>query len=758
MIMLKQRIIAGLNNRHMKYANIIVNISHENLDKTFQYLIPDDLKPSISVGDIVTIPFGRANKPIEGYVLELTDKADIDVTRLKEIISVKTDSRLVESKLIKLAYWMKDRYGSTMINTLKTVLPVKRQVREKEEKTIVLNLDSNEAGRYLEEYVKKHRTARERLLRELIKEGELDHRLVTSKLSVSTSTIKAMEEAGVISISKKRLYREPGKAAGSPVHLTLDPDQGRIVKDITEEYDKGIRGTYLIHGITGSGKTEVYMEIIDHVVKKGLKVIVLIPEISLTYQTVMRFYKRFGDMVSTIHSRLSNGVKYDQFEKARKGEISVMIGPRSALFTPFENLGLIIIDEEHEPSYKSDSMPRYHARETAIELARLHGASVILGSATPSMEAYYRAIKGEYRLYELNRRAGNASLPTVHITDLKEEFKSGNKSMFGACLKSMMEDRLNRGEQIMLFLNRRGYAGFISCRSCGHVIKCPHCDVSLSEHVGGKLKCHYCGYEQGNVGICPSCGSKYIAGMRAGTQQVEAAVKKLFPYASVLRMDADTTRKKDDYEQILSSFANREADILIGTQMIVKGHDFPYVTLMGILLADMSLNAGDYRASERTFQLLTQAAGRAGRADLAGDVVIQTYSPDHYAITHAASQDYKAFYNEEIAYRSLLAYPPAAHMMAVTVEGPDDREAHKYSTLLADNLKNAIIENLYEDRCAMIGPADASVRKINDIYRKMIYLKSADLNVLIRLKDRAEDYVFTNKDKRIRVTFDLDPV
>ena len=310
----------------------------------------------------------------------------------------------------------------------------------------------------------------------------------------------------------------------------------------------------------------------------------------------------------------------------------------------------------------------------------------------------------------------------------------------------------------MLFLNRRGYAGFVSCRSCGHVMKCPHCDVSLSQHMGRRLKCHYCGYEREDVSVCPECGSSYIGGMKAGTEQVEKNIKKIFPYASVLRMDADTTKKKDDYERILAAFSNREADILIGTQMIVKGHDFPYVTLMGVLIADMSLNNGDYRASERTFQLLTQAAGRAGRASIPGDVVIQTYHPDHYAIVHAAGQDYKAFYDEEIMYRSMLDYPPIGHMLAVMVEGTDDGKADEYSGLLAEELRNGIIKNLYGQNCRLIGPADASVKKINDIYRKLIYLKSRDLRVLTALKDMAEDYVTSHKDRGIRVTFDLDPV
>ncbi|MBR5407033.1 MAG: primosomal protein N' [Lachnospiraceae bacterium] len=742
----------------MKYANIIVNISHENLDKTFQYIVPKTLEDTINVGDYVTMPFGRGNKLIGGYVLELTDKPVYDSLKLKEIVSVKTDSRLVEYKLIRLAYWMKERYGSTMINALKTVLPVKKIVKEKELKSIALKLDTKAAYERLEMYAKKHQKARERLLKELINEKVLDYRLVTAKLNITPATIRAMEEQDILTVVKKRVYRNTAGGISAGSRVTLNADQAAIADDIKDDYKKGIRKTYLIHGITGSGKTEVYMDIIDAVVKEGKQVIVLIPEIALTYQTALRFYKRFGDEVSTLHSKLSDGERYDQFERAKKGEISVMIGPRSALFTPFDDLGLIIIDEEHEGSYKSENMPRYHARETAEVLAGLHGASLILGSATPSLEAYYSAQKNEYKLFKLDKRANEASLPKVKVIDLKEELKGGNKSMFSGELKALMEDRLSRGEQTMLFLNRRGYAGFVSCRSCGHVVKCPHCDVSLSEHKGGKLICHYCGYERSAYKECPECNSKLIGGMRAGTQQVETAVRKMFPYASVLRMDADTTRQKDSYEKILSAFANKEADILIGTQMIVKGHDFPYVTLMGVLAADMSLNAGDYRAAERTFQLLTQAAGRAGRAGLPGEVVIQTYRPEHYAIRCAAAQDFEGFYNEEMAYRELAGYPPAGHMLAVVAESADEENARTYLNALAESLKSDIIKGCYGPDARLIGPADAAVGKINDIYRKLFYVKARDISVLTGIKDSAEEYLNANKCKGLRVTFDMDPV
>ena len=367
------------------------------------------------------------------------------------------------------------------------------------------------------------------------------------------------------------------------------------------------------------------MEMIARVICDGKQAIVLIPEIALTYQTVMRFYKRFGSRISILNSRMSNGERYDQMMRAKDGAIDVMIGPRSALFTPFPNLGLIVIDEEHEPTYKSEQIPRYHARETAIARAELEGASVVLGSATPSLEAFYGAGQGKYELLTLKQRSQKQALPTVHTVDLREELKAGNHSIISRKLQEMMKERLDKKQQVMLFINRRGYAGFIACRSCGHVMKCPHCDVSLSSHKGYKLICHYCGYEESAKDRCPKCGSKHIGGFRAGTQQIEELIRREFPEARVLRMDMDTTKEKDGHEKILETFASEEADILIGTQMIVKGHDFANVTLVGILAADLSLFAGDYQSSERTFQLLTQAAGRAGRGDRPGEVIIQTY-------------------------------------------------------------------------------------------------------------------------------------
>src|SRR5699024_9713449 len=442
--------------------------------------------------------------------------------------------------------------------------------------------------------------------------------------------IRALEEQGVLAIESEQVFRTPLKETGRQEEaIDYTPEQRQIIDRFREDYLQGIRHTYLIHGVTGSGKTEVYMEMIRTVVEQGKQAIVLIPEIALTYQTVMRFYRRFGDRVSMMNSRLSEGERHDQMMRASSGQVDVMIGPRSALFTPFPDLGLIVIDEEHELTYKSEQTPRYHARETAIKRAQSEGASVVLGSATPSMEAMYRARRGEYILFEMKNRSRMQEMAEVYTVDLREELKDGNRSILSRKLAGLMRDRLDKKEQIMLFLNRRGYSGFISCRECGHVIKCPHCNVSLSVHRDGRMRCHYCGYSAPRVTECPECGSRHIGEFRAGTQQIEDIVKAEFPEARVLRMDMDTTRQKDAHEKILSAFANEEADVLVGTQMIVKGHDFPNVTLVGVLAADMSLYTSDYRSGERTFQLLTQAAGRAGRGEKPGEAVIQAYDPSH---------------------------------------------------------------------------------------------------------------------------------
>jgi primosomal protein N' (replication factor Y) len=744
----------------IKYADIIVDISHENLDKTYQYSIPEGLLTKAVIGARALVPFGKGNRFIKGYIVNISSKPNWKVEAIKPIHEIVTDALVIESQLIHLAYWIKETFGSTMNDALKTVIPVKKSVKAKEKKQIRLTAAMEEALEFLELSKKKNNRGRVRLLEELLKEKELDYDLAVNKLNIARQTIKDMENIGVITTDAKRLYRNPVQVITSNrKNIILSPEQKKIADDIINNYREDIYTTCLLHGVTGSGKTEVYIEIIAEVIAQGRQVIMLIPEIALTYQTVMRFYNRFGDRVSIMNSRLSQGERYDQYLRAKNGDIDIMIGPRSALFTPFEDLGLIIIDEEHEGSYKSEHPPKYHAREVAIERARLSGAGVILGSATPSLEAYHKALLGEYKLYTLSTRNGEGSLPDIWVEDLREELKKKNKSIFSTRLKELVMDRLQKKEQIMLFINRRGYAGFVSCRSCGYVMKCPHCDISLTAHNNGQLVCHYCGHEAAMPEKCPSCGSKYIASFGTGTQKVEEMVRKEFPEARVLRMDMDTTKQKDGHEKILAAFSNQEADILVGTQMIVKGHDFPRVTLVGILAADLSLYASDYRASERTYQLLAQAAGRAGRGKLPGEVVIQTYQPEHYSIVAASHNDYEGFYRQEMNYRKMLMYPPAAHILAVLIAAKEEGKGLVASELISGATKEWLAAEGFDKETVLIGPAPAALSRANDIYRFMLYMKQLEYGVLIGLKNYLEGYInYSEQFNGCTIQFDFDPM
>lgn len=733
---------------HGTYANVIIDISHEKVDRPFQYRIPDSLKEKLAVGMCVQIPFGTGNRKRKGYVIEITGKNEYPEEKIKEIDGIITDNLPAEADAIRLAAWMRQTYGSTMIAALKTVLPVKRAVKAVEKKKLRRSLSAEELTSLLGECMRKHQNAKVRVLQELLTEEELPYELVTGKLHVSAATLNSLVNQGAITIESESSYRNPVSlnvtAQSGP---ELSEEQRYIKEQILSDYDKNIRNTYLIHGITGSGKTLVYLALIEEMIKRGKQCIVLIPEIALTYQTLLRFYKRFGDRVSVMNSSLSQGERFDQCERARKGEIDVMIGPRSALFVPFPNLGMIVIDEEHEGSYISENTPRYHARETAEYLASLKKASLVLGSATPSLEAYYKAKKGEYRLFTMKNRKNGGELANVRIVDLRQELRKGNRSIFSSDLQELIRDRLGKKQQIMLFLNRRGYAGFVSCRSCGYVMKCPHCDVSLSQHIGGKMVCHYCGYETVQPKRCPNCSSNYILGFKAGTQQIERQLYELFPGIRVLRMDGDTTKQKGSFEKILSAFAEGEADVLLGTQMIVKGHDFPNVTLVGVLAADLSLNDSDYRAGEKTFQLLTQAEGRAGRGTLPGEAIIQTYRPEHYSIQQAAKQDYEAFYEEEILYRELLEYPPAGHMLTILVVSKDEKRCKGLAVRLAKEA-GAYVH--------VIGPTPAAVSKVKDYYRYMIYLKSLKEEPIRQAKERLEALINGFELKTENVIFDYE--
>lgn len=663
-----------------RYADIIIDISHEAIDKTFQYIIPKELEEVIETGMQVLVPFGQGNRMRKGYVINITDSPSFDVNRMKQVADIPDKSLQIEGKLIKLAAWMRENYGSTMINSLKTVMPVKERIRKTDPKVLP------------PEYV----------------------------------------------ISK-------------PAVLDLNMNQQCLYEEFIKDINDNNYYTYLLHGVTGSGKTEVYISCIKEIVKKGRQAIVLIPEIALTYQNVARFKQHFGDRVALINSKQSKGEKYREFMKAKNHEVDVVIGPRSALFTPCDNLGLIVIDEEHDGAYKSEQTPKYHARETAIERARLEQASVILGSATPTIESYALAKLGKYKLWKLPERPDGMEMSEVSIVDLREELRLGNRSIVSKALYDMIDDRLSRKEQIMLFINRRGYNSFVSCRECGEAVKCPKCDVSLALHNNGFMMCHYCGYIERQPKECPKCKSALIGGFGTGTEKVEEEINRLFPKAKTLRMDKDTTMKKGAHGEILSKFLKHKADILIGTQMIVKGHDFENVTLVGIMLADMSLFANDYRAGERTFALLTQAAGRAGRGDKEGHVLIQTYQPEHYSIIAASKQDYESFFDMEMSYRRLLRYPPVYNMMVVLITSDKYDDAVSVSKDIYKNI-NRSCKTM--DGAKAIGPGDASIAKINDVYRRVIYIKSRRLDDLGKIRDIVDEY----ETDKVNILVDVNPV
>lgn len=728
-----------LGGERMMYADVIIDISAKSLDRVFQYRVPEALEDIVSVGTAVQIPFGKGNSLRKGYIVSLGTEPKYEVSRIKEIVAIPKKDLTIEDTMVGLAQWIREQYGGTQYEALRTVIPVHEKVQKKA-KRILRRLTSAEEiyAVYMSAVNKKHK-AKARLLEPFCTQDFIPYELATGKMNVTKATIDYYIGQGMLAVVETRdeLYE------GDGLTVTLNEEQDEAVRTVLEKRHLG--KPFLLFGITGSGKTEVYLKIIEQIIAEGKQAICLIPEIALTYQTVLRFYRCFGDRVGYVHSKMAAGDRYEQFERARKGEISVMIGPRSALFTPFPNLGLIVIDEEQERTYHSESAPKYYADEVAKKRAADCGAAVVLGSATPSVKSYYLAKTGEYELIKLTKRAKTgAALPSATIVDMREELAAGNRSIFSRALKRALADCLSNKQQAMLFLNRRGYSGMVSCRSCGEAITCPHCDVTMTLHRSGRMQCHYCGHTIQLPDVCPNCQSKYIAAFGTGTQKIEDFVKKEFPDARVMRMDADTTKGKDGYETILSAFSEGKADILVGTQMIVKGHDFTNVTLMGVLMADMSLGVSEYSAAERTFHLLAQAAGRAGRDRYPGRVIIQTYRPEHYALQCAAAQDYPTFFEEEIGFRKLAKYPPCASMLKVLGLGRDEGK-------LSEAMK-ALGETVRDEAITVLGPTPDFVRFTQDIYRQVLYLKCAERAQLKAAKDRMEQMHFDN----ISIQFEFD--
>ncbi len=738
----------------MKYACVTVSVSHSDVDNIFHYSIPDSMKDKICAGMRINVPFGRYNKIIEGYVTGLTDTADIDDKKIKPIHSLCEEYPVISEGRIELARWMQKKYYTTLSSCIQCIIP--KRVNEKSFACIALN-DENEALRDMIERVMSKDTKQKRVLSLLLGGDAIPLSHIKSILGIDGAPVSALIKKGVVKKVYEKTYR--GNFNTSLVKKTEPPvltaEQENACNVIYEELESDSPRPVLIHGVTGSGKTEIYLRAIDRVLKSGRSAIVLVPEISLTQQTVERFVSRFGDRVSVTHSKLNDGERYDQWTRARLGEISVMIGPRSAVFTPFEDPGIIIIDEEHESTYKSDQLsPKYDAREVAEKLSEIYGCVVVLGSATPSVVSYYRAEKGEYRLCTLENRVNNL-FPDIKITDMRVEMAYKNFSLFSRELKNAVAENLERKEQTILFLNRRGYSTFVSCRQCGHVMMCDNCNVNYTYHKGiQNLCCHYCGKSIRVPEVCPECGSRHIKYFGTGTEKIEQEVNKYFPEARVLRMDFDTTQRKNSHQTILEEFRSGKADILIGTQMIAKGLDFSNVTLVGIVAADLSLNLGDYKSGEITYQLVSQVAGRSGRAEKKGRVIIQTYSPDNYSIRYAARNDYKGFYAQEIAYRRQMIYPPFTNLFNVLLTGEDEEHVKKCMSGLVYIMDHYNKNNMF----TLMGPTPAVISKINNNYRWQVTVKCADeeklRNYVLFCLDKLKEKTDT---KNINIHLNLNP-
>lgn len=725
-----------------KFAEVIVNSEAVTIDKPFTYKIKEDLVHKIEVGHRVLIPFGNGNKKIEGFVLKILNNVENKNIRYKAIYAVCDEKPLLSEDSLKLIYFLREKYLCKYIDAIRVMIPPRIMSGNKEKtKQVVLFKE------YIEELSEPQRTALE-LIEE--KSGGFTKTEWNKFFNVSTYMINKLIELGCASIEEVRVSREDLREFKPYPPKSLNEEQIKAYDTVLES-DKNI---FLLKGVTGSGKTEVYMNLVSYMLLFEKSSLILVPEIALTPQMIERFKGRFGKDVAVFHSRLSDGERYDEWYRVKNDQVKVVIGARSAIFLPFNDLGLIVVDEEHESSYKSDMNPKYNTIEVCEYLSYLKDCKVVLGSATPSVVSYYKALKGMYELIELKNRVNNGELPDVSIVDMREELRANNKTMFSRDLYLKIKDRLEKKEQIILFLNRRGFSSFVSCRSCGFVFKCNNCDISMTYHNNGYLICHYCGNTARMPKICPKCGSTYVKHFGVGTEKLEAAVHHYFPEAKVLRMDVDTTRKKNSHEEIYNSFKSKEADILIGTQMIAKGLDFPDVTLVGVMAADMSLNLPDYKSSEKTFQLITQVSGRAGRGDKKGDVIIQSYSPEHYALTCAKNNDYDEFFKREINIRKVMGYPPFDDLFLISLSAKGEIKIKLFAKKLEKYLRNILKEY---DNIFIYEACPCSISKIKNVYRWQILIKgNLDLQVCNKIKKGVYEL---SKDvyNEIKIGLDINP-
>ena len=725
------------------YAEIVINSDALEIDKPFTYEVPEELMKDIKVGQWVKVPFGIKNSLVDGFILSIR-KDKISGIKIKKIKSISLLEPLLTKEDIRLVDFLKENYLCKYIDGIRLLIPqgVLKGVNNKYKQVVVIG--KKEHSKELEEKYGD--------ILNFIREnnGKFNKSELTKLHGLSTYKINKLIKEEYLNIEEEVVYRYNSREYIEYKEKDLTRDQINAIESINFS-DKNV---VLLKGVTGSGKTEVYMKLVAKEILNGKAAIILVPEISLTPQMIERFKGRFGREVAVFHSRLSDGERYDEWYRVKEGKARVIIGARSALFLPVKDLGIIIIDEEHENTYKSEQNPKYVTREVAEFISKRNNCKVILGSATPSIETYYRAISGEIELVELNNRVDNKPMPEIEIVDMREELNSGNISMFSRKLFFEMKEALNRKEQIILFLNRRGFSTFVSCRSCGYVFKCPKCDISMTYHKNGYLVCHYCGHGQMQPKVCPKCKSKYVKHFGTGTERVEEEVKRHFKDARVLRMDMDTTRNKNSHETIYNSFKNGEGDILIGTQMISKGLDFENVTLVGILAADMSLNVPDYRAAEKTFQIITQVSGRAGRGEKEGKVILQTYNPSHYSLNYAKNYDYEGFYNEEFTARGLMYYPPFGRILLLNASSKNENSLKNFMNLLKNELSS--ISNK-EENIDMLGPVPCIISKIKDNFRWQIIFKGdLSLDFCKKIKDKLYQ-LNKNVYNEIKATIDINP-
>ena len=725
------------------YAEIIINSDALEVDRLFTYKVPEELQYSISAGHRVMVPFGMGNKKMEGFVYTLiTD--DIEITyKVKNIVKLCDENPILTIDNLKLVDFLRKKYLCRYIDAIRLMIPtgIMKGSTNKKKKVICINKNFDNIKEAKESYINLYNYIFEN-------DGIYTKADITRDKKYSLYTLNKMISEGFFKVEDKVVFRYNKRKYDEDKKRNLTIEQQECLNTILN----GSELKYLIKGVTGSGKTEVYMNLVAETLNEGRSAIVLVPEISLTPQMIERFKGRFGEDVALFHSRLSDGERFDEWYRIKEGKARLVIGARSALFLPLKNLGLIIIDEEHENTYKSDQSPKYHTREVSEYLCTLKHCRLVLGSATPSIETYYKAVNGEYKLIEMKNRVNGNKMPHMEIVDMREELKSRNLSLFSRKLYNAINDTLNAKKQIILFLNRRGYSTFISCRSCGYVFKCPECDVSMTYHNNGYLICHYCGRAEKVSKICPECGSKYVKFFGAGTERVELEVKKYFPKARVLRMDVDTTRHKNSHESIYNSFKNGEADILVGTQMVSKGLDFKNVTLVGVLAADMSLNIPDYRSAERTYQIITQVAGRAGRGSDEGKVIVQSYTPEHYSLKYAKEENYEGLFKEEINIRRLMGNPPFGKILLINSSSKNEEKLKKFMNNLQENLKKLIIEDLI-----MLGPVPCIITKLKENYRWQIIIKG---NFNDEFSEKVKDTLYQlNKSvyNEIRVSIDINP-